>query len=514
MSTELDRLESMLPGITEELEEIERRKTALVLMGTRSSREYWVWNEVRRTYTGPHSREALRKVLERDCPTAVLGPKLERKSSCLYNSAGGYRDPADVFMHCGQTIDRLDLVGGRTTADFDFSTRTLTAGIARFRDDIGPQYSEQVETWFHHLAGDQIEPFLDWMATFRQITDPTSAVYLQGVASAGKEMLALGIARLFDSRKYLRYESLTGDFNDGLLQTGLVYADEKMPDQGMRRGAPSAVFRTLTGSDQHEVNGKGKDKITVTICPRVLITANGERALNLIAEHLEENAVEAIGKRILHLHPEDDLQGAREFLRSLGGRSATKRWVAGDGIAAHILWLEQTRQVQVGSRFLVEGNVDRARRLIVGHDMDRVLEALLCYLQDYDRDKARATDGPGGLALIQPTRRPGIVPVDGDLFVRSSDLVEIWRDLLPDDRYARPSKSETGRMLSSSGKRHQVVREGERMVGYLVAGDLLVQKAKALDMGSEEHLRRVLSGQPAPRTDAPKGARSVLDLLG
>lgn len=491
---ELSSLEAEVPNAVADMEEQERRRKSLVLLGTRSSREYWVWHEARRRYTGPHSREAMRKVLERDCPTTTLGPKEERKDSCLYNSAGGFRDPSDVFMRCGQTVDRLELVAGLRDASFDDATRTLTAGIARFRDDLEPRRDERVGEWLRLLAGDQEEPFLDWLATFRRVTDPTCGIYVQGVSSAGKEMLALGLAQLFESRQYLRYESLTSDFNDGLLSTALVYADEKMPDQGFRRGAPSAVFRTLTGSDQHEINGKGKDKVTVTICPRVLVTANGERALNLISEGLEDNAVEAIGKRILHLHPADDLEGAREYLVRIGGRGATKAWVVGGGIARHVLWLERERDVRAGSRFLVEGNVERARRLIVGHDIDRVLETLVAYLLEYDRDKPKTVDGPEGLTVLAPVRRPGIVPTEGGLFVLSAELAEVWHLLSPDDR-RRPTKTEAGRLLGSvAGKRRQVRVGGEYPKGYVVPGDLLEQKADALGVNATT-VRRVLSGE-------------------
>lgn len=489
----LDRLEADSSAIEESLRESETRQGMLVLTGSRSGRDYYVWNELKGHYTGPYCKAVVRKVLEEDCPSLTLGPKAERKDSCLYNSNGGYRDTDDVFLRCGTTIDRFEFVAGEVRSLYEPLSKTLRTGIAKFRTDISPRRDEDVERWLALLAGDMLESFLDWLATFRQVTRPTCAVYLEGVSGAGKELLAAGLSQLFMERQFLRYESLTSDFNDGLLRTALVYADEKMPDQGFRRGAPSAIFRTLTGTDQHEVNAKGKDKVIVKICPRVLITANDSKALNLISEGLEDNSVEAVGDRILYMHPSDDLEGAKAFLGEVGGRSTTEAWVDGGALARHVLWLEQERAVTPGPRFLVHGSVDRSRRLIVGYDMDRLLEALVMYLMDYERTKPQAIDGPNGLAVAAPVRQPGIVPGKGNLFVSPSDLAKVWTQLMPREKSL--SLTEVGRIIKNAvGKRRQLDADGKRLNGYYVPGKLILEKAESLGIDGLEKMKALLEG--------------------
>jgi hypothetical protein len=450
--------------------------------------EYYVWSEKAGEYTGPFVRNELRVVLRDLCPTLhMLSPDKTRilkdkEDTVLYGPSGGLREVDATVDLVGVSIMSVELVAGLTKSEFIQETATLRICAAPLRE-LTPEYSGDVDRWLHLVSGSMSEKFLDWLATFRKLTRPTCAVYLEGVPGAGKELLAAGIAQIFKSGIFARYEEMTSDFNDLILKTALVYADEKMPDQGMRRGAPSAVFRTLTSTDQHTINSKGRDKAVLKMCPRILITANDNKALNLVSESLEEDSVEAIAQRILHLCPEDRLVGARDYLREIGGRETTEAWVSGGAIARHILWLETTRTVKTGLRFLVEGAGPNVRKLIVGREQDRVLEALCRYLVKWE-----------GAALMGISHRHTLIqPKNEGLFVNAAALAEKWSELMPSDK--APTTTEAGRLLANiSGKRKSVYISGQYSNGYLVSASVLMEAADSLGVGSSESVRAILAG--------------------
>jgi hypothetical protein len=264
-------------------------------------------------------------------------------------------------------------------------------------------------------------------------------------------MLAPALARLFESRSYVRYEHVTSDFNDGLLDSALVLADERMPDQAGRRGTPSAVFRELVAADQVDINGKGTKKQRIRMAPRILITANNATAMNFTREEFTSQDVHAIADRILRICPDDGMVGAAGYLREIGGRITTEAWVRGDGLARHVLWLEQTRTVIPGTRFLVHGG-GLSAQLPAANDAGWVRELVDAIETKRSKDPAqvRAWEGKGVLLL------------DGWLYVRALGLSEIWMDIMPGERH--PGWREFRRILRNAGAEDCVLEhKGVRM---------------------------------------------------
>lgn len=473
---------------------------------------YWIWHEKKKHYTGPYAYSIMRNVLQESSPVLATSYDIEQQVRSKKKSEKGadeeekdtkekkrtpptvlynndiLREASTVFQICGKVVDRVEYVAGLDKPEYDRFRNTLRVGVAQFRTDLKPSRCEAVKEWLALLGGEQTPKLLDWLATFRQVTRPTCALYVEGVSSAGKELLARGLSQLYVSRQYCRYEEMVDSFNDLLLDSSLVYADEKMPDQGMKRGAPSAVFRSLTATDSFTINAKHAAKVSVRMCPRILITANDSKALNLLAEGLEQDSVEAIAKRILHVCPKDRLVGARDYLKALGGRRETEKWVDGDLLARHILWLEQNHEVKAGDRFIVEGGGESVTRLIVGREMDRVLEALAIYCSRYKTlpsEDAKPTVGiPPRLA-----RSKGVVPEIRGVFVQASALADYWTVLLPREKVA-PSSHEIGRMLANlSGKR--IEKGGNK--GYIVPKEAILECAELLGIGDSSEMKKLFS---------------------
>ncbi len=458
-------------------------------------------------YRGPLSRDEVRSVIEDEAPTEASLPLPGKKDeTILRTSNGSLRDLPDIVQRAGTVLKRVRLlahVPGESRQAYDPQSKILSHEVARWKEGVEPAYSKEIARWLELLCGDMTGKFLDWLATFRRVDRPTCAPYIEGVSSAGKEMLAAGLAQLTEAERIIRYEHLTSDFNDGLLDSMFVYADEKMPDQGSKRGAPSAVFRTLIGTDRLEVNGKGTKKMELRGCPRVLITANNARALNLIREELEKADVDAVGKRLLYIRAADGAEGAVDYLEELGGRQYTDAWVDGMGIARHVTWLEENREVVVGSRFLVQGNPDDVRSLVIGHEQDEILEALTQYLVRCTQTRAERS-GLGGVR--PPVRSPRIVPGDGGLFVHGPTLAGLWSELVQDKK--APGVKKIGRMLAnvSSGRCHRDI-QNSRISGYLIPGKLIVQFSDVSGVGDPSYLQLIMEkGLPsAQRAVTPHG---------
>jgi hypothetical protein len=136
----------------------------------------------------------------------------------------------------------------------------------------------------------------------------------------------------------------------------------------------------LVGTSSFTINRKYRDPATLLGCPRLLITANNSDALR-IREDLTPEDLTAIIRRVGYIQSD---KRAADFLVSIGGRTTTEQWVAGDGIAKHVRWLQENRQVKPGPRYLVEGwNSDLSLDLITFAGFNGlVLTAIVYYLTD------------------------------------------------------------------------------------------------------------------------------------
>jgi hypothetical protein len=251
---------------------------------------------------------------------------------------------------------------------------------------VTPAHNPHVAEWLRLLAGGHHEKLLDWLATVTRLSDPTAAIYLQGPPSIGKGLLANGVASLWPGGA-TSFGDATGKFNGALCRNPLVYVDEISQTFDGGDGF-SGSFRSLISESSRQLRRKNLPSGTLRGCPRLIIAANNSDALRL-RESLTKADLEAIALRILHIQADD--QAAR-YLEKLGGRAFTKFWVTtADGgpgvIAAHIAHLAATREVQAGSRFLVEGVISDWHRGLMGCSgvQGDVLAALAKYRKDLHR---------------------------------------------------------------------------------------------------------------------------------
>lgn len=337
-----------------------------------------------------------------------------------------------VELH-GRKVERL--VYDLTVQETAYHARNERMGdlvIASAPRDpaVVPVFHPQVDAWLHLLAGDRIEKLLDWLASGWDLSRPTAALYFQGPKSAGKGMFAAGYARMW-GRSMTNYNDVAGNYNSALRWCPVVVLDEKA-----RVEADSGFVRSLVAETTRDLTEKHKPTSTLRGAVRLLALANNADAFR-IREELEPEDEAAIGERVLYipLPRLDDgvTAAAAAYLEQAGGRNATEEWVeTRDGrpgaIPCHIAWLEQTRKVQLGSRFLVHGDGEEWLRMAAkrgGLQQEILIACARCCGTEWAFERRGRPDGDPPI-VYDPLRHEAQVNVE--------QLQAAWKSLMKTER--------------------------------------------------------------------------------
>lgn len=309
---------------------------------------------------------------------------------------------------------QYDLAQPKST--YDPEKKTFYKSVACLRD-LAPAYDERVEKWLSLLAGggEPLEQMLDWLATVTFLDRQTCGLYLSGVKGSGKTILSMAVARLWTEESASELGNVLSQFNSDLLRCPLVVADEYMPVIDNLQ----ARMNKLVGSMKHTISVKHVDKnATLNGSVRLMLLANNEDMLATGNGNTSLHQLEATGSRFLQI---DTKIEAKEYLDILGGPPLINKWLKEtDTIGKHLLWLRDTRAVDMSSRWLVEGSQDEKQksRIFQGKDINLVNEWLARFLSDPDLllDEYR-------LYTNKPLRaRIG----DGNLYVTSGAIRDLW----------------------------------------------------------------------------------------
>lgn len=383
--------------------------------------EQFVWDEAEGRYSmGYTNQHQLLPALDRHCPGLI--PEY-------------YTTFADPIRNHSSHAEKLVYSYDPKHSGYDPHTRTMYVLRCQPDPTIRPVRSQEVEEWLQGTFGasPHYERLLDWLARSRDLSAPVCALYIEGGPGTGKNLLARGLARTWNPEGALvDYAKLLGDFNQPLLDSPLIVADEKVPTD--KRGAnESAVFRRAIGNDAFRINAKFRTEATLLGYPRTMILANNMEALR-INEDLGEDDLEAIRIRIGYIRIPDEAEGFLSDMARRRGyptvRSMVDRWVSEGTIAAHIYWLSENREVKEGDRFLVEGWESELTETLP------------------------STVGSSGLiaesvanAVASGHFYASVRWFEGSVFVSNALLARDWEDLMPGERL--PSNASRLKALKS-----------------------------------------------------------------
>ena len=350
-------------------------------------------------------------------------------------------------------------------------------------------HDPEIEEWLDALAGDDVLGLRAWLGSAHLLGEPTAAVYLQGDPSVGKGLFINALRTLWADLQdagpaVVRFGEVMGRFNAGLEQSPIVLLNEhiKHPGQPPKDEAVTARFRDFVGNFEHRVEAKNQSLREVRGCPRLVITANDERALPLGGVESEQ-ALSAIIERLRHFDVDPE---AAEVIKRAGGVRGVERWVEGRAFARHVahlrnLWSEgefDNVPGVKGHRYLVSGvrRPYHERLVLQGRRLD-TLEAVALAL----------TAGRKAAAMA------GVRAEGGGVIVDPGALAERWTALTGN---FKPRRADIARALASLQGSTEVRRNKKRM--RLIPGTWVRKAARLTSVGTEETVMQALL---APTTE-------------
>lgn len=301
------------------------------------------FDETTMSYTNKGSSSSLGLIFKKRCPT-LAGPlsTLEGFSELTQREL--------EYHHYSEAI-KCAVQYGLEGNHYNAQTGELIEGACTINKALTPTYHPDIDRWLRAMGGEWQDKLLDWISLVTRVQRQLPALYIRGPASIGKTLLAHGLARIWRAAKPVNFEDAFEQYNEAVLQCPLFYVDEKLG-----KTVSSAQFRKFIGSPSLSVNRKFMTPCPVIGSPRVLITANNDDALTF-RELMSADDIGAVRLRIGYLRsPGTDASSpAQDVLNEVKeGGTDLNHWMAGP-IAQHALWLRDNREVQPGSRFLMDG---------------------------------------------------------------------------------------------------------------------------------------------------------------
>jgi hypothetical protein len=165
-------------------------------------------------------------------------------------------------------------------------------------------------------------------------------------------------------------DQVFASFNDVLLKSPLVFADEHLPTDS-RNNVRSTEIRRHIQEESRSLTRKYLPVATLVGATRTVIAANNEDILRT-QENLTVNDIGAITDRYLYIPAGPE---AKEFLEA----TDTSTWISGDAIAAHALWLRDNLVWEPQGRFLIPISDEHlTRSLIIRAGVNSTMCQWLC----------------------------------------------------------------------------------------------------------------------------------------
>lgn len=383
---------------------------------------------------------------------------------------------------------------------YDATSQTFFEAVRPLRR-ITPREHPEVQTWLELLGAgfegtnrEQRDKLLDWIATVSRLDRQSCALYFDGAPGVGKGLLANGLARLWTTGGPTELSRVLGGFNDSLINCPLLFADESLPAvKGI-----TAELRRLIGSTQRTLRRLYLPACNLDGSIRMIIAGNNDRLLDT-GEDLSTHDLEAVAGRFFYVDaraPDGEQHPAAAYLEDLGGTPVVNKWITDDMIAEHALFLQSTRQVNEGARFIVEGKAaEFHEHLATGSGIaGLVCEWLVRHLSDPGTARAAA---PGARALV--------FVGEGEVWAATEALAgeAAWHARVPSSNV--PSATKIGRALRNLSIGKERVKVGEVQNTYhRVKPSLLLSWAERSQVGDVDALRTRIAAPCAEIARAKK----------
>ena len=410
--------------------------------------------------------------------------------SLTYLSKGvtKYKQLPQVLREYATNAD--ELVGDMTIDEswFDPKKRVFHEAMARKRI-VEAEYDPRIDTWLKKLCGSSYEKVCDWLAVVPHLQHQLCALYFDGASGAGKGLFANGLARLWIEGAPTPLNNILTDFTEDIMKCPLLFIDEGLPQ---RKGNVSTEIRALVGASSFRLTEKYSSSRIVRGAIRLIIAANNANVLCLGDDEMSANDLEAIVGRFLHVRARRE--SAEWIDENNAGGHMTQEWVEGDGIAKHCLHLSQTRKVDPGKRFMVEGDETEMHRKVVmqGEINGLIYEWLVRFAtspnQVYERYRSKSESSRAQIG-------------DDRILVNTQCVIDCWDSYMPKDA-RRPSTSRTGSVLTKVSDRViKIGKRGSQIRYHVVKPGMVLDWCKQHQIGDEGHIATNLKTELGASTE-------------
>lgn len=293
-------------------------------------------------YRGPFSKGD-EKIAAREC-LSPAAPHINLYAT-LKNGAVRLRPLGDLVEDYGQVLDGVLADYRAQQVYFDREERYIVEAPTPLRD-IKPTFHPQIAKWLELLGGQYLEHLHTWIAALTDLDRVCAALVLIGPKSAGKSMLAHGLARLWSTRGPTPMSEAFNHFNGELMHNPLVLADEALPTDYKGRTLTTEL-REHIQARRRVINAKYQLQRTLLGATRNIIASNNDHIL-ATNEDLSPYDLAAVAARYFTLRL-DDTPGAYLETQDTWGEG----WVDNDMIAEHALWLRDNHKWESQERFII-----------------------------------------------------------------------------------------------------------------------------------------------------------------
>jgi hypothetical protein len=424
-------------------------------------------------YEGPYTKDDVLGAADRALAPAIsAGVSLYRVSK-----DGGVvpKSAVELVRQYGTVAQKTVLDLRAQVARYDDAERTIIEAPCPMRK-IKPTFHQEIDDWLFLMAGDKYEDLKTWLAAVTYLQEPCVALFLTGLKGTGKSLLALGVSRIWTTSRPTPLEEVFSDFNETLASCPLCFADEQLP-KDHRGFAKNADLRIHIQATRRPLKRKFQPNATLEGATRTIVAANSEDVLST-QENLSAFDIDAIIDRYFHILTQAE---ANAYLANTN----TSRWVEGDLIAEHVLWLVDNHPWERRGRFLIKVEDQGLQRQLVTRTGVRssICQWLVGYLLSpgkFDND-ARGHN----LVRIDNTR----------LLVNAQGIIECW------DHYVKNEKCPfTGHLssdliaLCKNVPRVRLENDENKRVNYRVFNvDNLIAWAERTGFADKEAIEAALS---------------------
>lgn len=261
---------------------------------------------------------------------------------------------------------------GGTVGNIDSDRAIINHAMYKLNPELEPEYNELVDKWIDLMFGEHYEKACYWIGWALDFASgaTVAALSLVGAPGAGKKMFVQGLAECLQRPALASHSDLTSGWGYGLLRSPFLVVNEGWPQSKNQGQAPSDQMKAMIGGDEIEIMRKNLPPVRLKCPTRIIMTANDFEVVSMLGrgKELTRETTEALAVRLFNVQLD---RRASEWLRGLGGFSATQGWIEGDNgersdytIAKHFLWLHQNRGdrdnplISPQRRLVVEGNMD------------------------------------------------------------------------------------------------------------------------------------------------------------